>query len=116
MVLTDLTGVCSSSAPSPERVLETATVFVRRLAGNSRNGKWAVVANHTFEQALQFGAHVQAEVPRMVVFDTRSSASRWLGIELREVGAIVTTLRHELWSSDSNGTADREHTPLDTGE
>jgi hypothetical protein len=53
LLLTDLRSVCPSSTPSPERVVEAANAFLRRLATRCVHHKWAVVANHTFEQAPQ---------------------------------------------------------------
>jgi hypothetical protein len=93
LLLTDLRSV-PSSTPSPERVVEVANAFLRRLATRCVHSKWAVVANHTFEPALQFGGHLEADVPRLIVFDTLASACRWLGVELPEVRTIVAALRH----------------------
>jgi len=99
LLLTDLTGVCPSSTPSSERVFEAANAFRWRLTAKSMHSKWAVVANHTFEQALQFGAHIEADAPRLIVFDTLASACRWLEVELDDVAAIVAVLRHQICSS-----------------
>jgi hypothetical protein len=114
LLLTDLSGVCPSSTPSSGRVFEAATAFLRRLSRRTVHSKWAVVANHTFEQALQLGAQIETDVPRLVVFDSLSSGCRWLGVGLDEVAAIVAALRHQI-RSVSYVTTDRSRTRLETG-
>ena len=116
LLLTDLTGVCPSSMPPWERVSEAANAFLRRMSGRSMHSKWAVVGNHTFEHALQFGAHIEADVPRLIVFDTLSSVCRWLEVELDHVRDVVAVLRRQIRSSGtSHMTTDRDRTRLETG-
>ena len=99
LLLSDLTGVSAATAPSPERVLEAASIFLQRLASRTRNAKWAIVADATFNHAHRFGAYLEEEVRRVIVFNHLTTACTWLGVDAAEVRGILDALRTEIRST-----------------
>jgi hypothetical protein len=93
LLLTDLRGVSRASLPQAEQILEAAGAFLQHLAPQVRTAKWAMVAGDTFDQAKRFGAYIEEEVERLIVFNDLDTACIWLGADKAEVRAIVARLR-----------------------
>ena len=102
LLLTDLTGVSAASLPTAEKILDAASVFLAHLAPQARKAKWAMLADATFHLAQRFGAYIEEEVPRMIVFNDLDTASIWLGVGETELREIVDELRREIRSSDGS--------------
>jgi hypothetical protein len=99
LLLTDLTGVSAATVPAPERVLEAASIFIEQLASRTRNAKWAIVADATFDHAQRFGAYLEEEVRRVIVFNHLTTACTWLGVDAPDVREIVDALHTEIQST-----------------
>jgi hypothetical protein len=105
LVLTDLRGVDEPSRPDADRLLDAASTFLAQLGDRARHARWAIVASTTFREAQRFGAYIEEEVPRVIVFNDLSTASTWLGVDPDDVRATVDGLRAELRSGEGQGSA-----------
>ncbi len=96
LLITDLTGVSPQSRPTADKIAEAGDTFLQQLANRAANVKWAIIADHTFEDARKFGAHIEGEVPHMIVFNRLDTACVWLGIDSNDVRPVIEELRQQL--------------------
>jgi hypothetical protein len=95
-LITDLTRVPNESRPTGNQIAEAAEVFLDQLAAPIADVKWAVVADRTFGDARNFGAQIEGEVRRMIVFNSVRTACVWLGVDAGDVQIIIDNLRQQV--------------------
>jgi hypothetical protein len=101
-VLTDLTGISAARRPSAKEVLEAAAEFSEKLADQVRNAQWAIVAGETFVLAQRFGAYLEEEVRRLIVFNDLDTACTWLGVDAADARELIGELREHLRHPDTS--------------
>jgi hypothetical protein len=96
LILTDLRTLTPTSIPSAEQIVQFAASFLQTLGQRVRKAKWAVVADHAFYPAQDFGDQLQGTVPGIVVFNGLENACIWLGVNAADIQALIDELRAEI--------------------
>lgn len=102
LILTDLTGVSAASRPKADDIADAAEQFLAQVAGRVSQAKWAIVADHAFDEARDFGERIESEVPRVIVFNNLDTACSWLGTDAAVARESVASLRQEIRSRDGS--------------
>jgi hypothetical protein len=94
-ILTDLSSMASSSIPTRKQIAELARVFQQQLGARADSAKWAVVADHAFREAAEFGDEVRGNRGLLIAFFDLASACLWLGLEEQPVRDLIAELGTE---------------------
>jgi len=111
LLLTDLSTVSVASRPDPHLLLDAASDFLDELAPRARDAKWGVVAGGLFDDARRFGAYIEEDMRRVIVFNEIVTACMWLGADWNAVAGVVADLREELRATGAHTCGEPRVTP-----
>lgn len=95
-ILTDLSTVARTSAPSDDNIRELAAGF--EASERFWSARWAFVASNIFQEAIKFTDEIGDDVDGIVVFNSIEVAAVWLGVDGASLRAVVNELRAEIRS------------------
>ena len=96
LFITDLTSVSVEHRPAYDDIAEIGERFLEHFAPRIERAKWAVVADHLFDDVMKLEAHLRLDVHRMLLFGNLPTACVWMNLDPGDVQRTVNDLRQQI--------------------